>query len=570
MKFKNLFCKTNVILVFLFFFYSSISAQVTIDTLIQTDFSSGLPAGWTNVANNGNGQVWTFATNDATLDSDAYGAGNTQDASLTTSAFDVSAYGPSVKIYVQFTYQYREVSPSTATLEVFDGTSWVAVRSYNNNYPNYSNENIEVSTQLAGAANAKVRMTYTGEYSWWWIIDDFKILAKYTDTDRDGVADGDDADSDNDGIPDSIEGSCDSYSLTFQNYWALSEDPVTVSPSTPLVFGQTTVSLDRKDPQNILSFGADNTGIATQNSVLSYKIIQSSTTTDSTEHIFRFSKPVSNLVFGILDIDAGGNFTDHVVINGYAADTIYQLKPSDVSSGAYATFNIGQNSITGHTGTTDPNALSEITFPVLIDSVVFIYSNKDATPSAFQAIIFSTSFDFCDTRDTDGDRIPDYLDLDSDNDGIPDLVEIGGIDLDGDGRVDNITDADGDGLAATFDTDDTTDTVKISNLLAEGVDAKNSDTDTIPDYLDLDADNDGIADIVELGGIDADGDGRVDDLNALGDLINDVDMDGFTDKYDPDNNDTLGVDTGADWKPLVETDASGNLFNGETAVSQDT
>ena len=40
-------------------------------------------------------------------------------------------------------------------------------------------------------------------------------------------------------------------------------------------------------------------------------------------------------------------------------------------------------------------------------------------------------------RDTDGDGVPDRLDLDSDNDGILDLVEAGHTetDSDGDGRV---------------------------------------------------------------------------------------------------------------------------------------
>ena len=42
-----------------------------------------------------------------------------------------------------------------------------------------------------------------------------------------------------------------------------------------------------------------------------------------------------------------------------------------------------------------------------------------------------------------------------------------------------------------------------------------SDTDTIPDFLDIDADNDGQVDIVEAGGIDTDGDGRIDDFYRL-------------------------------------------------------
>ncbi len=56
-------------------------------------------------------------------------------------------------------------------------------------------------------------------------------------------------------------------------------------------------------------------------------------------------------------------------------------------------------------------------------------------------------------RNSDGTDLPDFQDLDSDNDGIFDLLEAGGVDVDNDGRVDNfvdIVDVDGvdDGLRA--------------------------------------------------------------------------------------------------------------------------
>ena len=55
--------------------------------------------------------------------------------------------------------------------------------------------------------------------------------------------------------------------------------------------------------------------------------------------------------------------------------------------------------------------------------------------------------------DSDGDGTDDHLDIDSDNDGIADIVEAGGTDSDEDGLVDNFTDTDNDGLHDTYDSD---------------------------------------------------------------------------------------------------------------------
>ena len=152
--------------------------------------------------------------------------------------------------------------------------------------------------------------------------------------------------------------------------------------------------------------------------------------------------------------------------------------------------------------------------------------------------------------DTDGDGTDDYRDLDSDADGISDLVEAGGTDTNGDGMVDGFTDLNGDGLddgiAASpltqpdddgdgtpdyLDSDDTdADGVPDSKDLdddndgitddLEGSGVLDTDLDGVPDNLDLDADNDGLYDLVESGigavGLDVDGDGRIDMAYPVG------------------------------------------------------
>jgi hypothetical protein len=58
--------------------------------------------------------------------------------------------------------------------------------------------------------------------------------------------------------------------------------------------------------------------------------------------------------------------------------------------------------------------------------------------------------------DSDGDGIPNYIDPNSDNFGAPDIVLAGngGLDTNGDGKVDTATDTDGDGIPDNVDDND--------------------------------------------------------------------------------------------------------------------
>ena len=165
--------------------------------------------------------------------------------------------------------------------------------------------------------------------------------------------------------------------------------------------------------------------------------------------------------------------------------------------------------------------------------------------------------------DSDGDSIPNFIDLDSDNDGIPDIVENGRTDNDNDGQLDTkdentadnfLFDADQDGINNLLDLDsdqdglfdlleggliDTTDTGRLTgtdfidinfngwhdNL--EGSPASDSDSDTIPDFLDLDSDDDGVTDLSASGIVDSNNDGIIDNFidnnsNGVHDDIEDL------------------------------------------------
>lgn len=127
-------------------------------------------------------------------------------------------------------------------------------------------------------------------------------------------------------------------------------------------------------------------------------------------------------------------------------------------------------------------------------------------------------------RDTDEDGVRDYLDLDSDNDSIPDAVEAG--------DADPLTfplDSDGDGRSDALDLD--SDANGIPDQLEAGLDPSKPsdlDQDAVPDFRDQDNDGDGIADWLEVGEaslIDTDQDGVPDHLDTDSDADRVLDRD---------------------------------------------
>ncbi|MEM7231851.1 MAG: hypothetical protein AAF517_06745, partial [Planctomycetota bacterium] len=237
--------------------------------------------------------------------------------------------------------------------------------------------------------------------------------------------------------------------------------------------------------------------------------------------------------------------------------------------------------------------------------------DNDGIPDALEA-----------AGDTDGDGVLDVFDLDSDGDGIPDIIEAGGAESDNDGRVDGFTDVNNDGLdddiAASplprpdSDADGNTDWLDIDSdddgivdsieaqatgagfisplnvdVDADGLDDAYDvttggvaiipvDTDGVgePDYLDLDSDGDTVPDAIEghdddqdgiadrsPSGVDSDGDGLDDAFdtvvspaggNALGSNapLQDTDFDDIKDWRDVDDDDD-GTNT-------IDEDADGN------------
>ncbi|HQR00625.1 MAG TPA: T9SS type A sorting domain-containing protein, partial [Ferruginibacter sp.] len=166
-------------------------------------------------------------------------------------------------------------------------------------------------------------------------------------------------------------------------------------------------------------------------------------------------------------------------------------------------------------------------------------SDNDGIPNYydtdFPGYIDSNGDGVNDNADKDLDGIPNQYDLDSDNDGIPDVVESYGVDANGDGIIDNYTDTDADGFSQNVDANSTG--VQGSG---NGLGAQDFDGDGIPNYLDLDSDNDGIPDVIEALGADSNNDGKLDGFT-------DANSDGIADNF---VSATALLKTGTDLSPV--------------------
>lgn len=118
--------------------------------------------------------------------------------------------------------------------------------------------------------------------------------------------------------------------------------------------------------------------------------------------------------------------------------------------------------------------------------------------------------------DTDADGILDFYDLDSDNDGITDLIETGELGLLSDTNLDGIVDGPNFGVNGWADAAETS---PDSNEI--GYTLNDLDADSIFTHIDADSDGDGCSDVIEAGFSDVNSD------DFLGDTVPTVDTNGL-------------------------------------------
>ncbi len=404
----------------------------------------------------------------------------------------------------------------------------------------------------------------------------------YRDTDDDGdgiLTSAETTDTNSDGIPEYITYCADGSVLNFNGF----ADGSTPGPTFNVDAVNITFSFT--DPSNSSTEYEIDNQIQSDNYV---RVLQDvSTNTAFTLLRVKFDKPLEGFCFDLLDIDAAsGSHVDSMAVNIFRDGDVIVLDGTNIINGAYNKLN-ANNFIAGTANSDNDEYLGNVRLCLLqsVDSLVIKYGNAIA-PAGDQAVglddfswcgidsDYDEILDFDDpddnnngiadivegggvdhSLDTDGDKIPDYMDADfpgftdsnadgvndnadldldgipdhvdkdTDNDGIPDAVEANGgllpTNMDEDGAYPPAyslaNDSDGDGIVD--DVDPSTGGTALAN--------PNTDGDAVNDFRDTDSDGDGIPDLVEAGGTDSDGDGMVDSFaDATGD--------GFNDAYDPD------------------------------------
>lgn len=162
-------------------------------TLLQEDFSGGIPPTWT-VINGGNGpDTWTtanpcnrpigapLAAPWAMVDSDCADPTATQDEQLITPQLDASSC---LQMTLEFSNQFwwwsgggNEVADVDVSVD--GGTTWVNVlrmQGASDGYPRPNTKIVDLTAQAAGRPNVQIRFRYyNGNYDYWWAIDNVKV-----------------------------------------------------------------------------------------------------------------------------------------------------------------------------------------------------------------------------------------------------------------------------------------------------------------------------------------------------------------------------------------------------------
>jgi hypothetical protein len=148
------------------------------------------PTGWQAVLNGAPNTEWKVAAspfakftltmngNFAICDADAGGSGSETNSTLTSPAFNSSAAN---LLLLELSQAYRDYSATTtdsAIIEVFNGTSWIAVQKKTSSTAGngVTPENISINITSFKNAAMRIRFRYVGEWPWFWAFDNVRVF----------------------------------------------------------------------------------------------------------------------------------------------------------------------------------------------------------------------------------------------------------------------------------------------------------------------------------------------------------------------------------------------------------
>lgn len=390
------------------------------------------------------------------------------------------------------------------------------------------NLSIGIPSAFLGGTNTRIRFITGGNNGrnangedWW--IDNISLniaITIGTDTDGDGVADNIDQDDDNDGIPDFKENNlCGSFLQEFDFE----------TPQQANINGN-----------NVITGTAH--GLWNINIVNGFNIVR----VDGTGYDFGPDLAASGTQY--VDVaDGAGNLTQDFTVattgtyffGGYFSNRDNNTSDPLDPRPFYIPWN---GAVTIFDGTTVAGVSNSIPVNSTIDDDVWYEAIGSVTLTAGVTYTFSAyigNFGHFDSGilrsgsfycDTDGDSIPDYLDLDSDNDGIYDAVEAGHGETQTNGRLTGVVGIDGiaDSLQALGEEDNGSINYTISDINSDGT----------FDAYQTDSDGDGCSDVNESLYTDDNDDGLLGPLPVIVDANGLVTSgsDGYVTPADRDTN----------------------------------
>ncbi|MBO0590023.1 Ig-like domain-containing protein, partial [Cellulophaga sp. E16_2] len=311
------------------------------------------------------------------------------------------------------------------------------------------------------------------------------------DYDGDGILDVDDLDSDNDGILDADEATnCTDAQIEWtHNADSGNSDSATFVPGDEVYF--------TNHPDIIFGSGIDET---TDNNNYTYLLRNAgeanfANAKSGNDYVELSFEPTEILTLNVLQLGFYTNATgDPAETAGLFKMAIEYSTDAAFSNPTLLFQDIQIPEMIADQYISLPQSVSNFTLQNGIPYYFRFYFYDEQNTDAFNRVRFDDVQFITSVKascDTDGDGVPNYLDLDSDNDGIYDAVEAGHNAAHTNGQLDGAVGTDGvpDAVQGVGNEDAGT----VNYTIADS----ETTPDTIPDFLDLDSDGDGLPDNIE-------------------------------------------------------------------------